>query len=92
MDKRAWLDAAEIFDSWRVWPRLIVVVYLGLLVWVTVYFTVSYFEVPTVERTGAMTAFVSVVMTTAYGALPFIVKIYMDGGRAWGPQPPEGTP
>jgi hypothetical protein len=83
--KPQWLDGAEIFDSWRVWPRLIVFVYLALLVWLTVFFPTKYFAIPAAERTGALTAFVSVVMTTAYGALPFIVKIYMDSGRSWGP-------
>ncbi len=85
MNKSRWLDSAEVFDSWRVWPRLIILVYLGLLVWVTVFFSTKYFAIPSIERTVALTAFVSVVMTTAYGALPFVVKIYMDGGRSWGP-------
>lgn len=93
MNKSAWLDGAEVFDSWRVWPRLIVFVYLALLSWITVFFTIKYFAIPQTERTVALTAFVSVVMTTAYGVMPFIVKIYTDGGRAWGPAPapPEKT-
>jgi glucose dehydrogenase len=92
VNKRAWLDGAEIVDSWRVVPRLIVCVYLGLLIWVTVYFSINYFAVPAVQRTVELTAFTSVVMTAAFGALPFIVKIYMDGGRAWGAPVPDVTP
>lgn len=83
MTKSEHLDTAEIFDSWRVVPRVIVLVYLTLLVWVTVYFSLSYFALPAVERTTQVTAFVSVVLTTAYGAFPFIVKIYGAGGRDW---------
>lgn len=90
MNKRAWLDGAEIIDSWRVVPRLIVFVYLALISWITVFFALQYFAIPAVERTAVLTAFVSVVLTAAYGALPFIVKIYMDGGRSWGP--PTGEP
>jgi glucose dehydrogenase len=90
--KTQWLDGAEIVDSWRIVPRVIVFVYLGLLVWLTVLFPTKYFAMPMPERTGALTAFVSVVMTTAYGALPFIVKIYMVGGRSWGPPPTCAAP
>lgn len=79
----AWLEAAEVFDSWRVVPRLIVGAYLALLIWLTWYFTHQYFALAAVERTGALTAFASVVLTSAFGALPFIVKIYMDTGRDW---------
>jgi hypothetical protein len=92
MNKRAWLDGAEVVDSWRVVPRIIVLAYLALLSWVTVYFSVRYFAVPAIERTGSLTAFVSVVMTTAYGVMPFIVKIYIDGGRTWGPPALEAPP
>jgi hypothetical protein len=31
-------------------------------------------------------------MTTAYGVMPFIVKIYIDGGRTWGPPALEAPP
>ena len=83
MNKQRWLDSAEVFDSWRIAPRLIVGVYLALLVWVTVYFTLMYFHLPAAERTIQLTAFCGTVLTAAYGALPFIVKIYMDNGRDW---------
>lgn len=83
MTKSERLDAAEVFDSWRVVPRIIVLVYLALLVWVTAYFSLMYFNLPAVERTTQVTAFVSVVLTAAYGAFPFVVKIYGAGGRDW---------
>jgi hypothetical protein len=83
MTKREWLDAAEVFDSWRVVPRLIVLVYLGMLIWLTGYFALKFFGVSAQERTTQVTAFASVLMTAAYGAFSWIVKIYTDGGRDW---------
>lgn len=83
MNKQRWLDAAEVFDSWRIVPRAIVAVYLSLLIWLTVYLAVMYFEIPAVERTTQVTAFASVLLTAAYGAFTWIVKIYTAGGRDW---------
>lgn len=81
--KEQWLAGAEVFDSWRVVPRLIVFIYLGLLAWLTVFFAVKFFNIPTVERTTQVTAFASVLLTAAYGAFGWVVKIYSDGGRDW---------
>jgi hypothetical protein len=88
--KAFWIDLAEVIDSLRIFPRLIVGAYLWLLIWVTWYFAHMYFALPAAERTVQLTAFASVVLTAAFGALPFIVKIYMDTGRDWdaGNRPP----
>jgi len=83
VNKQAWLDAAEVFDSWRVVPRTIVFIYLALLVWLTVYFGIKYFDVPLAERTTQLTAFASILITAAYGAFGWIYKIYVAGGRDW---------
>lgn len=81
--KQEWLDAAEVFDAWRVVPRIIIGVFLAVFAWAVVYFSLMYFRLPAAERTVAMTAFVSVVLTALTTALPFIVKIYTDNGRDW---------
>ena len=81
--KRRWLNAAEVFDSWRVVPRLIVAVYIAFLIWLTSYFAVAYFGLPAAERNASITAFASVVLTAAFGALAYIVRVYMDNGRDW---------
>jgi hypothetical protein len=81
--KRRWLNAAEVFDSWRVVPRLIVAVYIAFLIWLTSYFAVNFFALPAAERSAAVTAFASVVLTAAFGALAYIVRVYMDNGRDW---------
>lgn len=83
MNKRALLDAAEVFDSWRVVPRIIVGVYLGVFSWAVVYFSIQFFHVPAIERSVALTTFASVVLGALTTALPFIVKIYTDNGRDW---------
>lgn len=77
------LEAAEVFDSWRVVPRLIVFVYLTVFCWAIVYFSVMYFHLPLEHRTVALTAFVTTVLTAMTTAFPFIVKIYTDNGRDW---------
>jgi hypothetical protein len=81
--KRRWLNAAEVFDSWRVVPRLIVGSYIAFLMWITSYFALSYFGLPPAERGAAVTAFASVVLTAAFGALVYITKLYFDTGRNW---------
>jgi hypothetical protein len=85
------LEAAEVFDSWRVVPRIIIGIYVALFVWTIVYFSICYFGMPASQRTVEVTAFSSVVLTAMSGAFPFVVKIYMDNGRDWnarGQQPP----
>ena len=81
--RRRWLNAAEVFDSWRVFPRLIVATYIAFLIWLTTYFSMRFFALPAAERSAAVTAFASVVLTAAFGALAWIVKVYMDNGRDW---------
>jgi hypothetical protein len=83
MSKKEWLDAAEVFDSWRVVPRIIVGAFLSVFAWAVVYFSTQYFRLPPEQRTVPLTAFVSVVLTALTTALPFIVKIYSDNGRNW---------
>lgn len=83
MNKQAGLDGAEVFDSWRVFPRLIVLVYLGFLLWLTMYFAIKFFEISATERTTQLTAFASLLLTTAYGGFGWMFKIYTAGGRDW---------
>lgn len=77
------LDLAEVIDSLRVFPRIIIFAYLSLFIWAVVYFGVEYFHLPPEQRTVQMTAFSSVLLGTMAGAFPFVMKIYMDNGRDW---------
>lgn len=81
--KQFWIDMAEVIDSLRIFPRLFACAYLALLIWITWYFPYKYFGLPASERTVALTTFAGVVLTAAYGAFPFVLKIYLGGGRDW---------
>ena len=83
MNKCQLLDAAEVFDSWRVVPRLLVFGYSFLFTWSIVYYSITYFGLPASQRTVAVTAFSSVVLSAMAGAFPFVCKIYMETGRNW---------
>lgn len=88
--KPFWLDLAEVIDSLRVFPRLFALAYLCLLIWLTVYLPERYFALPPQDRTASVTAFATAVLTAAYGAFPFVLKIYTAGGRNWGPPDDAG--
>jgi hypothetical protein len=83
VSKQAWLDGAEVFDSWRVVPRLIVLIYLAMLIWLTSYFAFKFFDISAAERNTQLTAFASMLLTVAYGAFGWIYKIYGNTGRDW---------
>jgi len=83
MTKSQWIDGAEVFDSWRVVPRIALFAFLALLIWASVYIIVWYAHLPAAERTTQVTAFVSVMFPTLVGAGGFIFKVYTDGGRDW---------
>lgn len=83
MTKQQWIDAAEVFDSLRVVPRIIVGAYLALFGWSIIFIGVMYFRIPASERTVELTAFCTVWLGAMTTAFPFIVKIYTENGRDW---------
>jgi hypothetical protein len=91
-NKHVLLNAAEVFDSWRIIPRL----FLGLTFWWTVYLTDKligwYIHLPHVERGIEASGFASVVQV---GVLAFLKKVYdtySENGRDWNQRPPNGSP
>lgn len=83
MTKAPFLHAAEVFDSWRVVPRLIVFFY-GLFVYkVTFFILVWYSSEPPTARGVEESAVVGVVVTAVTGFAPLIYKVYSDSGRDW---------
>lgn len=74
-NKEAWLDLAEVFDSLRLYPRLLLTSY-SYLVWIT---TDWYFNLPFAQRTVDVTAFTGGV----FGMATYAIKVYLDGGRNW---------
>lgn len=83
--KDAWLDAAEVFDAWRVVPRVLA---LGYFIWfpIVVFEILQwYFKLPATERTAVVTAFIGTVLATMSGLAGYVLKFYTDGGggRDW---------
>ena len=72
--KRTWLDAAELFDAWRVVPRLVLLSY-GHMVWDMWQWVKS---IP--DLTTQQTVFVTAITGLA---VP-LTGWYMNTGRKWG--------
>jgi hypothetical protein len=81
--KEAWLKWAEIFDSWRVVPRLILTVYGWFVFHVTMYVLIWYTHEPATARGAEESAVVSVIFTAIAGFSPWVFKIYSENGRDW---------
>lgn len=79
--KEKWLDVAEVIDSLRIYPRIIVSAY-G---WLVGYVTVWYMRAPLVDHTVHDVA----MITGVYGMAAYVIKVYLDGGRNWDNRKPS---
>lgn len=84
-DKHQWLHVAEVIDSLRVFPRMVLVAYGAYVYHITEISLRWYFTQPPAARGVEETALVGVVITAVTGFAPLIMQIYSNGGRAWGP-------
>lgn len=90
--KTAMLDAAEVFDSWRIIPRLVLFLYGYWMVHLTDWIVRWYEGLPSQERTAEVTAFVTIVLPGVFGLAVYVYKIYSQGGRDWDAgKDPDGT-
>lgn len=71
--KQGWLDAAEIVDAWRVFPRI----FNGVLIWLLVDMHLWYRSLPEVP-------FPQFYVIAVWGAIAAVNKFYVDSGRKWG--------
>lgn len=83
MNKKWWLDAAEVFDSWRVVPRLIVFGYCIWLPHITNQVLIWYQSLPASERTMEASGLAGAIITAVTGIAAWVFKIYSAAGRAW---------
>jgi hypothetical protein len=84
VSKEWWLDVAEVIDALRIYPRLLVTWYMGILNWAVWYQTQWYAHlVPPASRTVEVTAFYGMEMGGLFGLAAYIFKVYTDGGRDW---------
>ena len=85
--KQLWLDAAEVFDSWRVVPRLVLFGYCWWVAHVTDQSLSWYQHIPAGERGIESAGLVGAIITAVTGMAVWVFKIYTDGGRDWTVQP-----
>ena len=83
--KQLWLDVAEVIDSLRVFPRLIVLGYGWWAIKTTTWVIKWYEALPSDDRTVTVTAMVSVILPGIYGLSAIVYQIYSSGGRNWTP-------
>lgn len=90
--KRFWLDVAEVIDALRIFPRLVLVAFGGLLGYTIVDVLHWYMRAPSNERTAQVTAVIGIIIPALTGLATWVFKIYTAGGRSWGPREPQGVP
>jgi hypothetical protein len=81
------LHIAEVIDSLRIFPRIIMGVYLSYAGWLTSYLVIWYSHLPAAGRGTQESAMVGGVIAAVTGFFPSVLKIYQDGGRDWGATP-----
>ena len=87
MNKERWLHVAELVDSLRIFPRLVLAAYAYYVYNVTFFVLNWYASQPATARGVEESAVVGVVITAVTGFAPMIYKIYADNGRDWTAQP-----
>lgn len=83
------LKLAEVFDAWRVIPRLTLGAYGAWLYAVTHDILLWYFTLPSVERTLEATSLAGAVITAVSGMVGWVFKVYVEGGRNWADEKSE---
>ena len=81
--KQAWMDVAEVIDSLRIIPRIVLFSFSGLLGYVIVATLHWYFRLPNIERSAQVTAVIAIIVPSLSGLAVWVYKIYSVGGRLW---------
>jgi hypothetical protein len=88
--KAGMIHAAEVFDTWRIVPRLILAAYGAFVYKVTFEVLHWYFVQPAIDRGLEESGVVAAVFTAVTGFAPWIFRIYMNTGRDWSANPAKG--
>jgi hypothetical protein len=87
-----WIDWAEVFDSWRVVPRIFLFLTFSWVVYVTEKLIGWYVHLPHIERGPEASGFAAVVQVGLLGFLKMVFSDYADKGRDWNQRPTSPTP
>lgn len=90
VEKANWIHWAEIFDAWRIVPRLVLLSYGWFVYHVVMYILAWYTHLTTTSSVGDGVV-VSVCVTAVTGFAPWVLKIYMDASTDWKNVPPPGA-
>ncbi len=83
MEKQKWLNISEIFDAYRVIPRIVLMMVLcfaGIYIWSI---TEWYMLLPEVERTAEVSAFAGLTIPAVFGLAGKVIDWYLKTGRTW---------
>ena len=90
--KAAWLDAAEVFDAWRVVPRSILYAFGIWTIYIADRTLFWYFHLATPDRTVQDAGLVTGVITAVTSIFGLAIKFYNTSGRQWTGQPAPRDP
>jgi len=83
MDKQKWLNISEIFDAYRVIPRVVLMMVLFFAGIYIVGITDWYMALPDVERTAEVSAFAGLTIPAVFGLAGKVIDWYLKTGRTW---------
>jgi len=91
VNKQLLLHWAEMVDSFRIFPRLVLIAYGVYVYQVTFFILTWYSQQPATARGTEESAVVIAVIGAVTGFSPWIFKIYSSNGRNWDDTPPTTT-
>lgn len=91
MNKDLWLQVAEAIDTFRVFPRMLIMGY-AYFVWSVTFYVLKWYATQPAEGRGPEeSAVVGVVITAVTGFAPWLFRIYSENGRDWNSFQPTTT-
>lgn len=82
-----WIQGAEIFDAWRVVPRIVLFSYASWLAYVTDKLLTWYMALPVAAQTTQASGFCLGAITAITAIAGFVFKVYSENSRNWDTQP-----
>jgi len=82
-NKEKWLNVAELFDAFRLVPRLVLAAILLFAGWYIFDITQWYMNLPAEERTGMVSGFVGISVPAVFGLAGKVADWYLKTGRKW---------